>query len=402
MPVAERAATGVLPCQSHRTALQEQRPDGECLAHAPVDAVVGHHLRAALELGGQARMQREALGHADLRVDDALDGVPADPGEDVSGRSHGREGELPGAYDLVGSLAEVAPGQRRTAALEDRLELFLEVAQRLLGLLDSDVSAADERLGVVLAHRALRINELVHQRLRERGIVGLVVSAPAVGDEVDDDVLMEGLAELEGEACHSEDRLGIVAVDVEDRGLHHARHVGGVDARAAVARRGGEADLVVDDDVHGATGAVALQLGEVERLGHHSLAGKRGISVQEQRQDVERAIARELVLLRAHDALENRVDGFEMRGVGGDVHERLVPVDAAVGPARAQVVLHIAGALHGLVAVVALELGEDLRVGLAGDIGEDVEAATMRHADGDLDDVITRCGGEDLVEQRDE
>ena len=276
------------------------------------------------------------------------------------------------------------------------------MAQRLLGFLDGDVGAANEGLGVVLAHRALRINELVHQRLGERGVIGLVVSAPAVGDEIDDDVLVEGLAELEGQACHSDDRFGIVAVDVEDRGLHHACDVGGVDARAAVARGGGEADLVVDDDVDGAAGAVALQLGEVERLGHHPLAGKRGISVQEQRKDVERAIARELILLRAHDALENRVDGLEMRRVSGDVHERLVPVEAAVGPARAQVVLHITGALHGFIAVVALELGEDLRVGLAGDVGEDVEAATVRHADGDLDDVITRGGGQDLVEQRDE
>ncbi len=48
---------------------------------------------------------------------------------------------------------------------------------------------------------------------------------------------------------------GVVAVDVEDRGLDHQRHVGRIGRRAAVLRAGGEADLVVDDEVDGPAGA---------------------------------------------------------------------------------------------------------------------------------------------------
>ena len=50
----------------------------------------------------------------------------------------------------------------------------------------------------------------------------------------------------------------------------------------------------------------------------------------------------------------------------------------------------------------ALELAEDLTVGLAGDVGEHVEAAAVGHADRDL--VEAGLGGalQDLVEQRDE
>ena len=110
------------------------------------------------------------------------------------------------------------------------------MAQGRFCLLHRDVAAADEGLGVVLAHGTLGVDELVHQRLRERGVVRLVVPAATVRHEIDDDVLVEGLAELEGQARDAHDGLGVVAVDVEDGRLDHARHVGRVDARAAVAR----------------------------------------------------------------------------------------------------------------------------------------------------------------------
>ncbi len=54
------------------------------------------------------------------------------------------------------------------------------------------------------------------------------------------------------------------------------------------------------------------------------------------------------------------------------------------GALGAEVVLHVAGALHGLRVLRALELAEDLAVGLAGDVGQHVEAAAVGHADRDL------------------
>ena len=47
----------------------------------------------------------------------------------------------------------------------------------------------------------------------------------------------------------------------------------------------------------------------------------------------------------------------------------------------AEVVLHVAGALHGAGIDVALELLEDLVVALADDVGEHVEAAAVGHAE---------------------
>ena len=168
-----------------------------------------------------------------------------------------------------------------------RSSCLLVVAQDLLGLLDRDVATTDERLGVELAHRALLLDEVVHERLGVRRVVALVVTAPAVADQVDDDVLVERLAVLERQPGHPDAGLGVVAVHVEDRRLHHPGDVGAVERRARRGRRGGEADLVVDDDVDRAAGAVAAQLGQVQGLGDHALAGERGVAVHQQRQHRE-------------------------------------------------------------------------------------------------------------------
>ena len=61
------------------------------------------------------------------------------------------------------------------------------------------------------------------------------------------------------------------------------RHVAGVGGRAALLRVGGEAHLVVGDDVDRAAGRVAVERLQVERLGDHALAGEGGVAVEQQR-----------------------------------------------------------------------------------------------------------------------
>ena len=68
----------------------------------------------------------------------------------------------------------------------------------------------------------------------------------------------------------------------------------------------------------------------------------------------------------------------------------------------AQVVLDVAGALHRPGVLGALELAEDLAVGLAGDVGQDVEPAAVRHADADLVEVGVGGGRTGAVEQGDD
>ena len=132
-----------------------------------------------------------------------------------------------------------------------------EVVECGLGLGQREVAPVHQRLGVELAHAAVRADQLVHLGLGERRLVGLVVAEAPVADHVHDDVLAERLAERERELDDAHARFGIVAVHVEDRRLHHLRHVGRVDARPAELGRGREPELVVHDDVDRAADLVA-------------------------------------------------------------------------------------------------------------------------------------------------
>ena len=226
------------------------------------------------------------------------------------------------------------------------------------------------------------------------------MAALAVADQVDDDVLVEFLAVGERQFRHAHHSLRVVAVDVEDRRLNHAGHVCRVVRRAAVLRRGRESDLVVDDDVNGAACAVALDLRHLQGLGDHALAREGRVSVHKNRKDVENALAGELILLRADDTLEHRVYRFEMRRVCCEVHRGMRAIVGNESSFGAEVVLHIARALHGFLAVVALELAEDLRVRLAGNVGQHVEATAVRHADRHLEDVVVRGLDQEGIEER--
>ena len=197
-----------------------------------------------------------------------------------------------------------------------RLELTLEVGLSGVELFLRNVAATHESFGVQATHRALGLDEVVHHGLGHRGVVTLVVPATTVGDEVDHHVLLELLAKLHGETGNAHHGLGVVAVDVPDGGLNRLGHVGGVDRRARLPRGRGEADLVVDRDVHGATDAVAAQLRHLHAFVNHALSAHGGIAVNQNRKGGEGADGL-AVLFGPHDALKNSVDGLEVRGVSG-------------------------------------------------------------------------------------
>ena len=194
---------------------------------------------------------------------------------------HARRGaqELCGALAIdagvdLGNVGVLAASVRRPdpfAGRVDRLEvvaardreLALEVlAPRLgdlVGLVGGHFVVGEEALEVALAHGRALADALVHARLRERGLVALVVPVAPVAVEVDHDVAPERAAELHGQLDHLRDGLGILAVDVEDRDLQHLGDVGRVGGAAPLLGAGREAELVVDDDVERAPDLVACE-----------------------------------------------------------------------------------------------------------------------------------------------
>ena len=269
-----------------------------------------------------------------------------------------------------------------------------------LGLFGGHHVLRDEPVGVELARARVLRDLLVHQRLRHRRLVLLVVAELAEADDVDHHVLVELLAEIERQPGDEQHRLRVVAVDVEDRRLDHFRHVGAVDGRARVARiGGGEADLVVDDDMHGAAGAEAARARQVQRLHHHALRRECGVAVQENGHHLVAGLVVAPALARPHRALHHRVHDLQVRRIERerDVHRAARRRDVRREPV---VVFHVPGGQLGR--LLALELEEQVLRHLAQHVDQHVEPSAVRHADHHLLHAVAAGALDQLVDRRDQ
>ena len=97
-----------------------------------------------------------------------------------------------------------------------------------------------------------------------------------------------------------DDGFRVVRVDMENRRRDDLGDVRAIGRRPGIFRRRGEADLVVDDDVDGAAGLIADQVGEIEGFGHQALSGKGRVAVQQQRHHLIPVGVVPLQLLAAH------------------------------------------------------------------------------------------------------
>ena len=119
--VREGAAAAVLAGDAHRDALVEEGAEGEGLAERPVDLAVGLvHLATGVELLGQLRVDREAVGHVVEGGEHLVEVVTGDAGLDVgehaqytrSGASRDGGWSVPGTWSRRARSAAGA-GSRR-------------------------------------------------------------------------------------------------------------------------------------------------------------------------------------------------------------------------------------------------------------------------------------------------
>ena len=156
----------------------------------------------------------------------------------------------------------------------------------------------------------------VHDGLGGGRLVRLAVAVPAVAHHVDDHVFLEFHAVIQGQIRNIYDRVGVIAVHVKDRGLHHLGDIRAIQGRARIQRvTGSKADLVIDDDMDGAAGAVATGLGQVEGLHHHALSGKSGIAMNDNGQYLGAGLILAPVLARPHGPFHHGVDDLKVGGV---------------------------------------------------------------------------------------
>ncbi len=238
--------------------------------------------------------------------------------------------------------------------------------------------------GVQLPERRVGLDLLVEQRLGDRRVVHLAVAVPAEADQVHHHVALEGEAVVDRELRHPRHGVRVLAVDVEDRHRQPARHVRGEAGGVEGLGLGGEADHVVDDDVHRAAHPVAGELGHVQRLGEHPLAGEGGVAVEDDREHpVVAPLVAEPHLLGPHAAERHGIDRLQVARVRDQMDVDLVAVAAGEVAGRAHVVLDVAAA-EGAARIDVLEAGEDLGGGAADGVHHHVQPAAVAHRDDHL------------------
>ena len=194
-----------------------------------------------------------------------------------------------------------------------------------VGVLRADDTIGHELCREQFADRRVRADLPVHERLRVRGLVGLVVAEATVPDQVDHHVATIRAAVVVREGDRRQARLDVICVDVDDGDVETLGKVGCVARRPAILRIGGESDLVVGDEVHGAAGRVPGKRLEVEHLLDHALPGKRRVAVDEHGQrghgiEMQRGGA-PLRLRGAAPAFHHRVDRLQVARIGQQPHQ---------------------------------------------------------------------------------
>jgi hypothetical protein len=276
---------------------------------------------------------------------------------------------------------------------------FEKLAAALLdfaGFVGSQPLEAHEVIEVALPDALALTNGPVEEGLGEGGLVAFVVAAQPVAIHVDHDIALELTAEGHGKADDLGDGFGVLAVDMENGALEHLGNGRGVGRGAGLLRIGGEADLVVQNDVQGAADGVGVELGEIERFLNHALADECGVAMNQQAHAVV-AVAR-AILLGAHTSFSDGIDEFKMAGVEAERQMHLPARGRHVFVAVTHVVLDVAPA-DVQFGIGVFEFTENAAGGLAHDIAEDVEAAAVRHRQDDFGSVrlARRLDGE--VEQ---
>mmetsp|Transcript_96087 Transcript_96087/g.140395 ORF Transcript_96087/g.140395 Transcript_96087/m.140395 type:complete len:261 (-) Transcript_96087:1224-2006(-) len=144
----------------------------------------------------------------------------------------------------------------------------------------SHAPLCQQLITIHLQHIRLFFDDLIHERLREHGLIDFVVPVPPETDDVNYHVLSEQLPVLCSAFHRPAHSFRVIAVDMENRRAHRLCNISAVRRRAREAGVSRKSNLVVGNDVDRSSGGVALNIRELQRLIHYALSSKGSIPVQ--------------------------------------------------------------------------------------------------------------------------
>ena len=229
VPVEESTAAAVLPNQAAVKAFLDDRGIGHRLGESPIHINLGtRHPRTLAHDALHAPVQLDVRRNVGNRLAELLYRLGADRRIDIVVPARVAEAR-PVDRKLVTDQAQRRPRYRLAA-----IEAIAIVVLQLLDVARRDHTALDQGIRILLARGLMATDLAVHDGLRCRGLVGLVVTVPPVTHQVDDDVFLESLPVLQRQPGYEQGGLRVITVYVKDRRLDHLGDIGTVVGRARI------------------------------------------------------------------------------------------------------------------------------------------------------------------------
>ena len=284
----------ILTGYTNMVALSDESTKGQSLGSGEIDVLaLCNGLASVVENTLQVAVSLEAVGEATNRLTNVLERLSVDLGGILC---KGLGGQLLGGLEAV-------PGRRRPllggggivlglgeALLEHTPDPLLVLINIFLG----ESALFNELVDIDVDLRVLGLDALVHERLGEGRLIGLVVTVLSVAVEIDHDIMLELGTPVSGKLAGKVNSLDVVGIDMEDGGIDSLGNVGTVGGRASETRVGSETNLVIDNEMDGTTSRESRERVESKTLVDNTLGSEGSITVE---QDTHGSAVRLLVVV---------------------------------------------------------------------------------------------------------
>ncbi len=256
MAMEESATTGILSDQSHIVFIGQQRGICHRFRKTPIHfQLAGQHFRAIVNDLLHAAMQFDIRRDLRDRLAQRLDFLCRQGGIHFIFQ-RGFRITRPVNRVLIADHAEM-----RLVACRAFIHAGTIFIDHVVDRIGIQHLFRDQLVGVQLASGFVLLDDPVHGRLGCRRFVRLVMTMPAIADQVDHHVLVEQHAVFQRQSRRINDGFRIIAIDMNDRRFQHLGNFRAIRRRACILRiADGETDLVVADDMHGAAGIEPARL----------------------------------------------------------------------------------------------------------------------------------------------
>ena len=219
MPLAEGAASGILPRKTHAKTFGQERAEGQRFAGCPVEIFTrGEHRFLGIKNAAKGRMDIQRFRNGGQCAAQAVEQLFGNARFHIAARRFGvrRLGQpRPASAKPVRRIGLIIGG-----ACKFLLQQGDKAHRMFFGPIGINHAFGLQPCGIDIADARVALDHLVHQRLREAGLIAFIMAEATVAPHVDHDIAVECLAEFDRDLARKGNRFGVVAVHVENRGLN--------------------------------------------------------------------------------------------------------------------------------------------------------------------------------------